>query len=105
MEDLSAHATAAGVMYTPMEAIKFSSFRLRVSKWRAPLPGVWCGSWRWGTFRKPWGLPVSTRAEGLSLLPGLPALSVGLRLRFSGSERPKLRGQTQNYTTRKYAKD
>lgn len=42
----SAHATGAGVVYTPIEAIKFSSFRLRVSKWRAPLPVVWCGSCR-----------------------------------------------------------
>lgn len=49
----SAHATGAGVVYTPIEAIKFSSFRLRVSKWRAPLPVVWCGSCRWGTFRRP----------------------------------------------------
>lgn len=93
----SAHATEAGVVYTPIEAIKFSSFRLRVSKWRAPLPVVWCGSCRWGIFRRPWGLAVSIRPEGLSLLPGLPALSVGLRLRFSGSTKlPKLRGQRQS---------
>lgn len=37
----SAHATGAGVVYTPIEAIKFSSFRLRVSKWRVPLPVAW----------------------------------------------------------------
>lgn len=89
--------TGAGAVYTPIEAIKFSSFRLRVSKWRAPLPGVWCGSCRWGTFRRTWGLAVSIRPEGLSLLPGLPALSVGLRLRFSGSNKsPKFRGQRQS---------
>ncbi len=93
----SAHATGAGVVYTPIEAIKFSSFRLRVSKWRAPLPVAWWGSCRCGTFRRPWGLAVSMRPEGLSLLPGLPALSVGLRLRFSGSTKlPKLRGQRQS---------
>lgn len=99
-ESHSAHATGVGVVYTPIEAIKFSSFRLRVSKWRAPLPVVvvgWCGSCRWGTFRRPWGLAVSIRPEGLSLLPGLPALSVGLRLRFSGSTKlPKSRGQRQS---------
>lgn len=49
----SEHANpGGGAVYTPIEAIKFSSFRLRVSKWRAPLTAVWCGSCRWGTLRR-----------------------------------------------------
>lgn len=72
-------------VYTPMEAIKFSSFRLRVSNSIDVFSEEGGGNWIRGTSSTPAALALSIRPDGLSLLPGLLTPSVGLRFRFSGS--------------------
>lgn len=83
-EEEERHAMGTAV-YTPMEAIKFSSFRLRVSNCRVDFPEEGGGNCIRGTRSTPAALALSIRPDGLSLLPGLLIPSVGLRFRFSGS--------------------
>lgn len=101
------HAMRTAV-YTPIEAIKFSSFRLRVSNCRGDFPEEGGGNCIRGTRSTPAALALSIRPDGLSLLPGLlipPSVGLRFRLSRSVSHKRAQRKQSREIERRGNSKD
>lgn len=78
--------------YTPIEATKFSSFRLLVSNSLGPFPaGLGALGMSWGTGSCTLGFGSTLVANIGSLPTGVIAPSVGLRFLFSGSLKERRR--------------